>query len=261
MSNEIKKSLNKLFSSNNILYYDNSTESIYKKDSEFLKKFHSFSGSKQNKENINNNSSFIFWQDFPNSCQSYSSNFSNKLLDSLVGEENVKNKELSFFYLINSYNKSYSSGSQKHNIFDLPKISEKIFSNSKFKRCSSSSIKIIKSYKVNLRKSSNNISGFYNIPNNKKLNSDSINKLTPYNKHYSNNILSKFTIDSSKDANENLLIKNYFIEDLKKNKGFDDEMNNILMEVNNQSKKSVKVITKIKNNLFENSITNNNIDG
>ena len=236
MSNEIKKSLNKFFSSNNILYCDNSTESIYKTDSEFLKKFHSFSGSKQNKENINNNSSFIFLQDFPNSCQSYSSNYSNKLLDSLFGEENVKNKELSFFYLINSYNKSYSSGSQKHNIFDLPKISEKIFSNSKFKHCSSSSIKIIKSFKASLRKSSNNISGFYNFSNNKKLNSDSINKLTPYNKHYSNNILSKFTIDY-------------------------DEMNNILMEVNNQSKKSVKVITKIKNNLFENSITNNNIDG
>lgn len=64
------------------------------------------------------------------SILSYEKGYSSKLLDSLIQENNnkAKNQELSLFYCINTFNKAHSNDSNKEEIvFDLPKISKKLF--------------------------------------------------------------------------------------------------------------------------------------
>ena len=83
-----------------------------------------------------------------NSC-SISGN--NKLFESLINSKKIKNKELSLLYLINTFNKSYSSESAEKNnvIVDLPKISKKLFSNSHLRHKSSTALDI-QSFQKNL---------------------------------------------------------------------------------------------------------------
>lgn len=76
------------------------------------------------------------------SCNSCSIQGDNELFNSFINSKNNKNKELSLLYLINTFNKSYSSESTEKNdiIIDLPKISKKLFSNSHARHKSSTTL-------------------------------------------------------------------------------------------------------------------------
>ena len=85
-------------------------------------------------------------------CNSCSIDGNNKLFKSLINSKKIKNKELSLLYLINTFNKSYSSESTEKNnnlIIDLPKISKKLFSNSHLRYKSSTTLDI-QSFQKNL---------------------------------------------------------------------------------------------------------------
>ena len=85
-------------------------------------------------------------------CNSCSIDSNNKLFKSLINSKKIKNKELSLLYLINTFNKSYSSESTEKNnnlIIDLPKISKKLFSNSHLRHKSSTALDI-QSFQKNL---------------------------------------------------------------------------------------------------------------
>lgn len=93
-------------------------------------------------------------------CNSCSIEGDNELFNSLINAKNNKNKELSLLYLINTFNKSYSSESTEKNniIIDLPKISKKLFSNSHARHKSSTNLDG-QSFQKNLRFSLSKHSG------------------------------------------------------------------------------------------------------
>ena len=86
------------------------------------------------------------------SCNSCSIQGDNELFNSLINSKNNKNKELSLLYLINTFNKSFSSESTEKNniIIDLPKISKKLFSNSHARHKSSTTLDC-QTFQKNLR--------------------------------------------------------------------------------------------------------------
>ena len=231
------------------------------KNSEVNEKKHVVTELSQNKENISNNSSMLSYENIPNICQSYSHNFSNKLFSSLVGKTNTKNTELSLYYNIGIYNKSYSteSGKQENNAFDLPKISKNFLSNSHTRYSSSSKINKIKKQSKNSHKSTKIISGFniHNISYKQKLIDESLNKLVQANKHYPNNTLSKFNIDSNKDITANLLLKNHFICNFSNNKSNEKELNSFLNGLNNKGNgKPIKITRFLGNPNASNEMKN-----
>lgn len=73
---------------------------------------------------------------------SYTFKGNNELFTSFINSKNNKNKELSLLYLINTFNKSYSSESTEKNkiIIDLPKISKNLFSFSHIRHKSSNNL-------------------------------------------------------------------------------------------------------------------------
>lgn len=262
---------NKLLSCNNIIcsriYIDAAKNSDTTKKTIDLQKF---SDSNQNKEKISNNSSTISFQNIPYGYQSYSQNYSNELFDSLIDKKNAKNKELSLYYKIGTYNKSYSSESNKQeaNLFELPKISKKLFSLSNIKYSSSSSIKKLKKQYKSLNKSTKNVAGYIigSFPKKIELNNNSINKLIEINKQYSNDNISKFTINySKKDVNKNLVLNNHFLGKLSNIKLLSGtEMNkfgrndDVFKQVKSNNLGPVK-ITDFHNCAFSSSILPKNI--
>ena len=235
-----------------------------KKNSEIAKKNNLITVLSQNKENLSNNSSIISIENILNSCQSYSHNFSNKLFDSLVGKQNAKNKELSLYYIIGAYNKTYSteSGKAENSTFNFPKISKKFLSNSHTRYSSSLNTKVLKKQYKNMHKSTKMISGFNinNISNKQKVIDASLNKLLQTNKHCSNNNLPNFISDSNKNTTESLLLKNNFVVNFSNNKSHEKEINSFFFSGFNHKNNGnpVKITSLLGNLNVNNDMRNDN---
>ena len=123
------------------------------------------------------------------SCNSCSIQGDNELFNSLINSKNNKNKELSLLYLINTFNKSYSSESTEKNniIIDLPKISKNLFSNSHARHKSSTALDC-QTFQKNLR---------FPLP---KHGGEIVNNFLSsiYEKQYSGGVISKNTISPKK---------------------------------------------------------------